>query len=73
MSKLQEIFYTAHEIARREMKADAAFYGHSYRRAFSEALRAIYKTEKYETECDREYGKGMRPAFQVHEPARVWA
>lgn len=74
MTKLQEIFHTAHEIARREMAMTGSrkFYS-TYREAFADALRAIYKTEKYEADCDRKYGKGMRPGFQVHEPRHVWA
>ena len=73
MTNKAQIFRTAHEVARREMKADAKFYGNSYAKAFAEALRAIYATEKYEAKMDREHGKGMRPAFQVHEPRHVWA
>lgn len=73
MATKSEIFRTAHEVARREMKADAKFYGNSYAKAFAEALRAIYATEKYEADCDRKYGKGMRPGFQVVEPSHVWA
>lgn len=73
MTILRTIFFQAHEIARREIRTHGAFYNHSYRAAFGEALKAIHATRKYEAECDAKYGADMRPGFQVHEPRHVWA
>jgi hypothetical protein len=73
MTTLRTIFFQAHEIARREIRTHGAFYNHSYRAAFAEALKAIHATRKYEAECDAKYGVDMRPGFQVHEPRHVWA
>ena len=71
---LQTIFYQAHEFARREMTCQSGreFYK-TYRAAFADGLSSIYKSRKYEAECDVKYGVGMRPGFQVHEPRHVWA
>ena len=74
MTTLQTIFFQAHEIARREMACAAGrkFYG-TYRAAFADALHSIHNERKYNADCDAKYGKDMRPAFTVQEPARVWA
>ena len=42
-----EIFRTAHEIARREMKLAPAFYGNKYAAAFADALKAVYSERAY--------------------------
>ena len=73
MTTLQTIFFQAHEIARREIESHGAFYNHSYRAAFADALKAIHASRKYEADCDTKYGVDMRPAFTIQEPARVWA
>ena len=73
MTTLQTIFFQAHEIARREIKSHGAFYNHSYRAAFADALKAIHASRKYEADCNAKYGVDMRPAFTIQEPARVWA
>lgn len=69
MTNRSEIFRTAHEIARREMKVAPKFWG-SYAAAFADALRAVYATERYDADCDAKYGPGMVPAFTIQEPAR---
>jgi hypothetical protein len=73
MITLRTIFFQAHEIARREIRTHGAFYNHSYRAAFAEALKAIHAQRKYDAEMDAKYGVDMRPSFQIVEPARVWA
>jgi hypothetical protein len=73
MTTLRTIFFQAHEIARREIRTHGAFYNHSYRAAFAEALKAIHNARKYEAKMDAKYGVGMRPGFQVHEPRHVFA
>jgi hypothetical protein len=73
MTTLRTIFFQAHEIARREIRTHGAFYNHSYRAAFADALRAIHAERKYDAEMDAKYGVDMRPAFQIIEPARAWA
>lgn len=74
MTTLQTIFYTAHEIARREMAcASGREFYKTYRAAFADALKSIHNSRRYDAECDAKYGLGMRPAFQIHEPRHLWA
>lgn len=74
MTTLQTIFYSAHEIARREMacKSGREFYG-TYRAAFADALKSIHNSRRYDERMDALHGIGMRPGFVVQEPRHVFA
>lgn len=69
-----EIMKLAHELTRRELATNAGrkFYG-TYAVCFADMLRAVYAEMAYEVRMDAQYGKGMRPGFQIIEPERVWA
>jgi hypothetical protein len=68
MTKSQ-ILKIAHEEARKIVKR----FGGTYREAIADAIRAVHATIRYEADCDRKYGAGMRPGFQIVEPERLWA